>query len=141
MDPQTQCCHNPACPTRGQRGQGNIRVQSRKEQRYHCTTGGTTFAATKGTPFYRLKKGADLVTLVLTLLCHGCPIHAIVAAFGLDERTVAAWQARAGQHCPRVHEHLVHAGPLDLQHVHADELWVTLGGKRVESSVRIGIGR
>jgi len=30
------------------------------------------------------------LTLVLTLLLHGCPIPAIVAAFGLDERTVRA---------------------------------------------------
>ena len=30
------------------------------------------------------KKTADLVTIVLTLLCHGCPLQAIVAAYGLD---------------------------------------------------------
>jgi hypothetical protein len=39
-----------------------------------------------------------MVTLVLTLLCHGCPIHAVVAAIGLDERTVAAWLARKRLH-------------------------------------------
>jgi transposase-like protein len=47
------------------------------------------------------------VTTVLTLLSHGCPTQVIVAAFGLDERTVAAWLTRAGQHCQRVHQHLV----------------------------------
>jgi transposase-like protein len=82
-------------------------VSNREEQRYRCPTGGTTFAATWGTLCDRLKKGANLVALVRTLLCHGCPIQAIVAAFGLDERTVTAWQARAGQRCQRVHEHLV----------------------------------
>jgi hypothetical protein len=35
-----------------------------------------------------LHHAAGLLTVVLTLLCHGCPIQAIVAAFGLDERTV-----------------------------------------------------
>ncbi len=78
-------------------------MHSRKEQRYQCSVCSATFSATKGTPFYRLKKAPDLVTLVLTLLCHGCPVQAIIAAFGLDERTVAAWQERAGQHCQRVH--------------------------------------
>jgi len=29
------------------------------------------------------------VVLVVTLLAHGCPVQAIVAAFGFDERTVA----------------------------------------------------
>jgi transposase-like protein len=61
----------------------------------------------------------------------GCPVQAIVAAFGLDERTVAAWQARAGQHCQAIHEHVVAQGQVDLQHVQADELWVKLVGKKV----------
>ncbi len=117
MDPQRQFCHNPDCLARGQVGQGNIGVQSQQEQRYICHTCGRTFAATTGTTFYRLRTAADLVTLVLTLLCHGCPPQAIVAAFGLDERTVAAWLARAGGHCQAVHEHLVQQGQVDVQHV------------------------
>jgi hypothetical protein len=51
---------------------------------------GVTFAATKGTLFYRLCTMPEVVTLVRTLWCHGCPRQAIVAAFGFDERTVAA---------------------------------------------------
>ena len=73
MDPQSQFCHNPDCPARGQVGQGNIRVHSQAERRYRCTTCGQTFAATRGTPFYRLQTPPDLVTIVMTLLCHGCP--------------------------------------------------------------------
>lgn len=89
------------------------------------------FAETVGTPFYRLHQPAELAVVVITLLCHGCPTQAVVAAFGLDERTVARWFARAGQHCQRVHEHLVEQGQLDLQHVQADELW----GKQVGAKV------
>ena len=131
MNPQTQWCHTPQCPARGQRGHGNIHVHSRAEQRYRCTTCGQTFAATKNTPFYRLRTAADMVTILLTLLSHGCPTQAIVAAFGVDERTVAAWLTRAGQHCQRVHQHVVQQGRMDLQHVQADELWVKLVGRRV----------
>ena len=54
MDPQGQFCANPACAARGQRGQGNITVHSRKEQRFRCATSGKTFAASKGTPHRRL---------------------------------------------------------------------------------------
>jgi transposase-like protein len=110
MAPQTQFCPNPACPARGQRGQGNISIHSQKEQRYVCATCGRTFAATRGTLHSRLRTAPAVVTQVVTMLCHGCPPRAIVAAFGLDERTVAAWQQRAGTHCQRVHEHLVQAG-------------------------------
>jgi transposase-like protein len=139
MNPHAQFCHNPPCPARGQRGQGNIRVHSQTEQRYRCTSCGQTFAATKGTPFYRLRTAADVVTLVLTLLSHGCPIQAIVAAFGVDERTVAAWLSRAGQHCQQVHQHLVQQGQVDLQHVQADALWVKLVGRRVWMALALAV--
>jgi len=131
MDPQTQFCPNPDCPARGRVGQGTITVHSRAERRYRCRVCRRTFAATRGTPFYRLRSAAALVTLVLTLLSHGCPLQAIVAAFGLDERTVAAWLRRAGQQCHQVHQHLVQRGQVDLQHVQADELRVKVVGHRV----------
>lgn len=131
MDPQCQFCHNPHCPARGQRGQGHIRILSRQERRYQCVQCWSSFAETTGTPFYRLHKRQELVVVVVTLLAHGCPIQAIVAAFGLDERTVAGWQSRAGEHCEEVHQHLVGQGKLDLQHVQADELWVKMVGRKV----------
>jgi hypothetical protein len=120
-------------------GQGNIRVHSWLEHRYGCRRCGKTFAATTGTPFYRLRTAADTVTLVVTLLAHGCPLQAIVAAFGYDERTVAAWQARAGAHCQRVHEHLVQQGQLDLGHVQADELWVKVVGTKVWMALALAV--
>jgi transposase-like protein len=124
MDPTTQFCPKEHCRDRGVRGQGNIRIHSYKEGRYRCHTCGGTFGPTTGTVFCGLRTPATVVTMVLTLLTHGCPPQAIVAAFGLDERTVAAWQQRAGAHCQRVHTHLVQAGQVDLQHVQADELYV-----------------
>ena len=77
--------------------------------------------------------------LVLTLLCHGCPVQAIVAAFGLDERTVARWFSEAGRHCQRVHEHLVEQGQVDLQHVQADELWVKQVGGKVWMALALAV--
>lgn len=124
MDPQIQFCPCLDCPARGQAGQGNVTIHSRRERRYRCSTCGHTFAATKGTAFYRRHHQQERMALVLNLLVHGCPVQAIVAAFGLDERTVARWQLEAGQHCERVHEHLVQAGAVDAQHVQADELYV-----------------
>ncbi|HEX2201403.1 MAG TPA: hypothetical protein VHH93_05320 [Gammaproteobacteria bacterium] len=139
MDPHDQFCHNTDCSNRGQRGLGNIRIHSRKEQRYYCSTCGRTFAATTGTPFYRLRTVTDVVTVVLTLLCHGCPLQAIVAAFGFDERTVAQWQARAGEHCQGVHRHLVEQGQVELGQVQADELWVKLVGKRLWMAMALAV--
>ena len=139
MNPQTQFCHNPTCPARGQVGKGNIRVFSWKEGRYRCKTCRRTFAPSKGTPFYRLRTAVDIVTLVVTLLVHGCPRQAIVAAFGFDERTVADWQMRAGGHCRQVHEHVVQQGQVDLQHVQADELWVKMVGRKVWMAMALAV--
>ena len=82
---------------------------------------------TKGTVFYRLRTSADIVTLVVTLIAHGCPLQAIVVAFGYDERTVAAWLARAGRQGQAVQAYLVEQ-PHDLGHVQADEIRVKKQG-------------
>jgi transposase-like protein len=139
MDPLGQFCHNPDCSARGQLRLGNIRIHSRKERRYRCTACGRTFADTRDTPFYRLKNSADLVTLVITLLCHGCPVQAIVAAFGLDERTVAHWRDRAGRHAQRLHEHRVLQGQVELEHVQADELYVKAVGQRLWMAMAMAV--
>jgi transposase-like protein len=131
MDPHTAFCPNLACPARGQVGQGTITVHSWTERRYRCQVCRRTFAATTGTPFYRLHSPAGLMLVVLSLLSWGCPLQAIVVTFQLDERTVAAWLRRAGQHCRGVHQYLVQRGHVDLKHVQADELWVKLVGRRV----------
>src|SRR5712691_1818119 len=127
MDPTTVFCPNLACPARGQTGQGNIGIHSQKEQRFICHACRKTFSATKGTAFYRLRTAAETVALVVTLLAHGCPVQAIVAAFGFDERTVAAWCARAGRQGQAVQEPLVEH-PRDLGQGQADERRVTTPG-------------
>ena len=71
-----------------------------------------------------LRKPTEVIVTVVTLLAYGCPVQAIVHAFGWDERTVASWRDRAGQHCERVHHALVARGQLDLMHVQADEIRV-----------------
>ena len=82
MDPARTFCPNLACAARGQTGQGNIGIHSRKEQRFICTECHKTFTATKGTALYRLRTAAETVSLVVTLMAHGCPLQAIVVAFG-----------------------------------------------------------
>lgn len=122
-------CPNLECPARGQCGKGNLTVHSHKEKRCYCNVCQQTFSVSKGTIFYRLKTEPQTVLLVLTLLAYGCPLQAIVVAFGLDERTVKSWWQRAGQHCQAVHQQVVGQSQLDLQQVQADEIKVkTQGG-------------
>src|SRR5579863_3234167 len=128
MNPHQVFCPNPDCASRGLVGAGHIGIKSQKQRRYVCKTCGRSFAETKGTPLFALKKPQALVVIVLTLLAFGCPVQAIVAAFGLDERTVFAWQHKAGHHCEQVHQALVEQ-PRDLGQVQADEIRVKCANK------------
>jgi IS1 family transposase len=81
--------------------------------------------------FAGLRKPTEVIVLVVTLLAYGCPVQAIVHAFGLDERTVANWRDRAGEQGQRVHQAIVEQGQLDLVHVQADEIRVKARGSIV----------
>jgi transposase-like protein/IS1 family transposase len=124
MDPSKAFCPNETCSARGQIGKGTIVIHDRNRQRYRCKACKKTFSARRGTMFEGLRKPMDLIVIVVTLLTYGCPIQAIVHAFGLDERTVADWRDRAGVHCQKVHQEIIEQGQLDLMHVQADEIRV-----------------
>jgi transposase-like protein len=128
MNPEQLFCPNIDCPARGQSGEKNITIHSQKEKRCYCQVCGKTFATSKGTLFYRLRTEPQVVMWVIVLLAYGCPIPAIVKAFGFDERTVKNWWQRAGVHCQEVHEAVVASQTLDLQQVQADEIKVKVQG-------------
>ncbi len=128
MDPQERFCHNRGCWAYGRAGEGHIMIHSQKERRYRCKRCAKTFSETKGTALYRVHKPHELVAIVVTLLAYGCPVQAIVAGFGLDERTVARWQRQSGHQCRRLHQHIVQAGGVLLAQVQADELRIRIVG-------------
>jgi len=121
-------CPNIDCPARGRTGQENLVIHSQQEKRCYCTVCNKTFAVTKGTLFYRLRTDPQIVMWVIVLLAYGCPLPAIVKAFGLDERTVKSWWQRAGLHCEGLHNHLIGQSQLDLQQVQADEIKAKVQG-------------
>ncbi len=133
-------CPNLACPDKGAVGAGNVRVHSHVERRYRCRTCQRTFAATTNTPLYRLHHPVATMTLVLTLLVHGCPIPipAIVAAFGLDERTVRAWLHKAGAHAALLHDRMTVA--VEARQVQADEIRVRVRGGAVWAALALDVG-
>ena len=145
MDPQSVFCPNLACPARGQTGQGNITIHSQREQRYRCTVCRGTFSARRGTPFYRKQCDEELITLVVTLVAHGCPEAAAAIAFHLHPRTIAAWVQAAGDHAAQVQQQLVEQ-PRDLGQVQADEIRVKAQGAvwwmalAIQVSTRLWLG-
>lgn len=107
-----------------------IGIHSHKERRYICHKCKKTFAETTGTIFYNVHYPMWVVVLVLTLLAHGCPPVAIVAAMWIDERTIASWHQKAGRYAKKVQAKVVCNGQVELGQTQLDELCVnTQGGK------------
>ncbi len=138
MDPSCVSCPNLACPDKGVVGADTIRIHARAQGRYRCRTCRRTFVATVNTPLYRLHHPEATLTLVLTLLLHGCPIVAIVAAFGLDERTVRAWLHKAGAHAALLHDGMTVG--VQAQQVQADEIRVRVRGGAVWAAIALDVG-
>jgi transposase-like protein len=114
------------CPHCGETERLGVHVEA--ERRLICHACGRTFAETKGTVFAGLHYPVWVIVLVLSLLAYGCPVPAIVAAFYLDERTVAMWHSKAGQQGKRVQAEGVCQGRVELGQVQADEICVTAQG-------------
>jgi transposase-like protein len=112
------------CPRCGDDANGRIGIHSRPERRYKCHRCGKTFSDTQGTPLFGLKRPLWQVIMVLTLLAYGCPVPAIVAAFGLDERTVWDWRRKAGEQAKAVQETMVCAGQVEVGQVQGDEFYL-----------------
>jgi transposase-like protein len=140
MNPRKQFCPTMECSARGKVGEGNITIHSQKKRRYKCTVCGKTFSETTGTVMYGLKKSAGLFMTVITLIAYGCPVMAIVMAFGLDDETVRDWVTKAGLHCQGVHRHFMEQTTLALGQVQADEIKVKKQGGSVWMALAMMVG-
>ena len=138
MNLQTVFCPNEACCDRYKRGKGNIVAHGRKRPRCKCTSCGRTFSYRYGTMFYGLRYPEETVKLVVTLAAYGCPSAALVAAYGLDERTAASWLQRAGNHAETFHHQ--HITPCDLGQVQVDEMRLKIQGMIVWIAMAIAVG-
>jgi hypothetical protein len=124
---------------------GHIGVHAQKAQRFLCHACHKTFSARQGTVFSRRRTSAETVVIVVTVLAHGCPLQAIVAALGVDERTLADWWPRSGRQGQAGHAYLVEH-PRDLGQVQADDLRIKKQGGIVWMALammvqtRLGLG-
>jgi len=120
MNLQSVFCPNMACRDKYQIGKGNIISHGKGRQRCKCKSCGHTFWYRRGTMFYGLRTDEQVVTWAVGLVAWGCPVAAIVAVFGTDERTVADWLHRAGMYAETFHYQ--HVQEIDLQQVQVDEI-------------------
>ena len=129
MDPTTTFCPNLACPARGQTGQGNIGIHSRKDRRFICTPCRKTLLQRPGPSFTACARGATwgadphVARPWLSGASHGGGLWVRRA----DGRGVEGTRWLPGQ---AVQEHLGEQ-PRDLGQVQADEIRVKRQGGMV----------
>ena len=137
MNPKEKFCPNPKCRDCGVTSKKNIEIHSKKQRRYICHKCKKTFSQTKGTMMYRKHHEHKFISQVICLLAYNRPIQAIVAVFGLDERTVSQWQKQAGLHCKKFHESFVE--PKELVQVQTDEICVNTQSRKIWIAIAIAV--
>ena len=126
-------CLNPACPSYGKVGSGNLvrhgfyRTRCGKRRRYRCVECGKTFSSTKGTLYYRLQHRRAALDTVVALSVEGVSIFAIARVEGLAWNTVARWLEKAADVCRLFNERRI-AG-FEVKELQADEIRSFAGGK------------
>src|SRR5436189_6147060 len=90
MDASKQFCPNVECPSRGQRGQGNIVSHGTKRPGYKCKTCRKRCSARTGTALEGIRKPEELFVIGILLLAYVCPTESVVHVSGLDESNHAS---------------------------------------------------
>lgn len=96
-------------------------------QRYQCKICKTTFAATRGTLFYRKHAPLKDILETLALLAEGVRISSLSRAKGFKEDTILRWLRDAARHADAVEEALLE--DYELSKAQVDALWTYVGHK------------
>lgn len=96
-------------------------------QRYQCKLCRGTFAATRGTLFYRRQTPRKEILQTLALLAEGVRISSIARAKGIKADTILAWLREAALHAGRVEDALL--SKYRVSRAQIDGLWAYVGHK------------
>ncbi len=105
-------------------------------QRYHCKGCQTTFAATRGTLFYRKHTPLKDILETLALLAEGVRISSLSRAKGFKEDTILRWLREAARHAEAVEDALL--ADYRLSKAQVDGLWTYVGNKGQKGATKRG---
>jgi transposase-like protein len=123
-------CPNKECPRYASVDEANIikfGKSKRGVQRYRCKSCATTFAATRGTLFYRKHAPVKDILETLALLAEGVRISSLSRAKGFKEDTILRWLREAARHSEAVEEALM--ADYEVSKAQVDGLWTYVGHK------------
>ncbi|MCA1837562.1 MAG: hypothetical protein LC674_01920 [Actinobacteria bacterium] len=123
-------CPKKGCQHYAKVGAGNIIKFGRSKQgvqRYRCKSCGSTFAATRGTLFYRKRTPVKDILETLALLAEGVRISSLSRAKGFKADTILSWLREAAQHSEALEDVLL--DDYRLSRAQIDGLWAYVGHK------------
>jgi len=123
-------CPDEECDHYAKVDEGNLikfGKSKRGLQRYRCKGCGTTFAATRGTLFYRKHAPVKDILETLALLAEGVRISSLSRAKGFKEDTILRWLREAARHAEAVEEVLL--ADYELSKAQVDGMWTYVGNK------------
>jgi len=123
-------CPNEECQLYAKVDEANIIKYGRSKQgvqRYRCKGCQTTFAATRGTLFYRKHAPVKDILETLALLAEGVRISSLSRAKGFKEDTILRWLREAALHAEAVEDVLL--ADYELSKAQVDGLWAYVGNK------------
>jgi transposase-like protein len=130
-------CPNSECPLYASVDEANIIKFGKSKQgvqRYRCKSCTTTFAATRGTLFYRKHAGGKDILETLALLAEGgVRISSLSRAKGFKEDTILRWLRDAARHAEVVEEALM--ADYEVSKAQVDGLWTYVGHKGQKGGV------
>lgn len=130
-------CPNEECHHYAKVDEANIIKFGRSRQgvqRYQCKSCTTTFAATRGTLFYRKHAPVKDILETVALLAEGVRISSLSRAKGFKEDTILRWLREAAQHAEAVEDVLL--GDYELSKAQVDGLWTYVGNKGQKGATR-----
>ncbi len=123
-------CPEQGCHHYAKVDEGNIIKFGKSKQgvqRYRCKSCQTTFAATRGTLFYRKHTPLKDILETLALLAEGVRISSLSRAKGFKEDTILRWLREAARHAEAVEDVLL--ADYELSKAQVDGLWTYVGNK------------
>src|SRR5919107_1082142 len=132
-------CPNEECRNYAQADEANIIKFGKSKQgvqRYRCKSCQTTFAATRGTLFYRKHAPVKDILETLALVAEGVRISSLSRAKGFKEDTILRWLREAARHSEAVED--VFLEDYRLSKAQVDGLWAYVGNKGQKGATKRG---
>ena len=118
-------CPNPDCKDFGKRNQKNVTTSTtygkNNTRLLRCKTCGNRFSENRNTVFFNSNYSKETIQHIIKAIAEGNTIRGTARIFSLDKDAVNRIVLKAGEHCKRILEGLIH--DLNLKECQLDELW------------------